>query len=97
MKFSDGYRNNYMRPESAFDAPLFPIQSSHLCCHERAGWGCPNWLCPRARETLHTPLHVCKVCNLTNHKKSEKHHEWFQYKAKQVLISISKIFSVIFL
>jgi len=22
----------------------------------RAGWGRPNWLCPRARETLGTPL-----------------------------------------
>jgi len=42
-KFSDGSRNYYMQaiagPESAFDAPLFPTHSSHLCCHERAGWG----------------------------------------------------------
>jgi len=25
-------------PESAFDAPLFPTHSSHLCSHEQAGW-----------------------------------------------------------
>jgi len=38
--------------ESAFDAPLFPTYSSHLCRHERAGWGRQNWVCPRARESL---------------------------------------------
>jgi len=43
-------------PESAFDAPLFPTNFSHLCCHQRAGWGRQNWVCPRARETLGTPL-----------------------------------------
>ena len=59
-KFSDGSRNNYMQaiagPELAFDLPLFPSHSSHLCCYERSGWGCQNWVCPRARETLGTPL-----------------------------------------
>jgi len=60
-KFSDGSRNNYMQeiagPESAFGVPLFPTHSSHLCCHERAGWGGrQNWVCPRARETLGMPL-----------------------------------------
>jgi len=59
-KFSDGSRNNYMHaiagPESAFDLPLFPSDASHLCCHERSGWGRQNWLCPRAPETLGTPL-----------------------------------------
>jgi len=53
-------RNSYMQaiaePESAFDAPLFPTHSSHLCCHERAGWGRQNWVWPRAWETLGTPL-----------------------------------------
>jgi len=44
MKFSDGSRNNYS------------IYSSHLCFHERAGWGRPNWICPRTRVTLGTPL-----------------------------------------
>jgi len=39
-------------PESAFDAALFPTHSSHLCCHERAGWGRQNKVCPRALETL---------------------------------------------
>jgi len=42
--------------ESAFDAPLFPTYSSHLCRHERAGWGRQNWVCPRARESLGAPL-----------------------------------------
>ena len=59
-KFSDGSRNKYMQaiagPEPAFDAPLFPTHSSHLCCHEQTGWGRQNWVCPRARETPGTPL-----------------------------------------
>jgi len=49
-KFSDGSRNNYMQviagPESAFDASLFPAHSSHLCCHERAGWGAKTEFAP---------------------------------------------------
>jgi len=48
-------------PESAFDAPLLPTQSSHLHCYERAGWGHQNWLCPRAREALGTPLRWPKI------------------------------------
>ena len=40
-------------PESAFDAPLFPTHSSHLYCHQRAGRGRQNCVCPRARETRH--------------------------------------------
>jgi len=32
--------------ESAFDAPLFPTHSSHLCCHERVGWGAPKLSLP---------------------------------------------------
>ena len=46
------------RYATAFDAPLLPTHSSHLCCHERAGWGRQNWLCPRAQEILGTPLVV---------------------------------------
>jgi len=60
-KCSDGSRNYYMQaiagPESLFDAPLFPTNSSHQCCYERAGWGGrQNWVFPRARETLGTSL-----------------------------------------
>jgi len=47
-------------PELAFDLPLFPSHSSHLCCYERSGWGRQNWVCPRAWETLGTPLGVGK-------------------------------------
>jgi len=42
--------------ESAFEAPLLPNHSSHVCCHERAGWGGQNWVCPRAWEALSAPL-----------------------------------------
>jgi len=42
--------------ESAFDAPLFPTNSSHLYCHKRAEWGRQNGACPWVRETLGTPL-----------------------------------------
>jgi len=49
-KFSDWSRNNYTHaiagPESAFDVPLLPTHSSHLCCHEQAGWGRQNWVSP---------------------------------------------------
>ena len=48
-------------PESAFDVTILPTHPSHLCCHERAEWGWLNWLCPRARETLGTPLFCCHV------------------------------------
>ena len=44
MKFSDGSRNNYMRGPSWFGRPFIPKDSSHLCCHERAGLGHQNWL-----------------------------------------------------
>ena len=43
-KFSDWFRNNCS------------IYTSHLCCHERAEWGRQNWLCPRVRKILGTPL-----------------------------------------
>jgi len=42
--------------ESAFDAPLFPTNFSHICCHKRAGWGRQNGACPRVRESPVTPL-----------------------------------------
>ena len=48
--------------------PLFPsTHSSHLCWHERAGWGRQNWVCPRVRETPGTPLfpstHSSHLCS----------------------------------
>jgi len=46
-------------PESAFDAPLLQTHSSHLYWHEWAGWGRQNWICPRGREILGTPLCGC--------------------------------------
>jgi len=39
-------------PESAYDAPLFPTHSSHLCCHEQTGWGRQNEFAPRRGEPL---------------------------------------------
>ena len=35
--------------------PLLPTLSLHLFGHELARWGRPNWLCPRARETVGVP------------------------------------------
>jgi len=57
----------YAGPESAFDARLLKTQTSYLCGHEQAGWGCPNWLCPRARETLGTPLPGSELTMLLSH------------------------------
>jgi len=54
--FRRGQNRLYVGPESACDARLLTTQTSRLCCHEWGGWGCPNWLCPRARETLGTSL-----------------------------------------
>jgi len=40
--FWQGEKQLYAGPESAFDTPLLPTHSSHLCWHELAGWGHPN-------------------------------------------------------
>ena len=69
-KCSDGSRNYYMQaiagPESLFDAPLFPTNSSHQCCYERAGWGgaktefSPGRGKPSVRHCLHPVSHFWK-------------------------------------
>jgi len=44
--FSDSvgtlHKQLHAGPAYLFDPPFLPTHPSHLCCHERAGWGCPN-------------------------------------------------------
>jgi len=42
--------------ESAFDAPLFPTHSLHLCWHEQAGYGCHNCVYLGHGKLIGTPL-----------------------------------------
>ena len=78
-KFSDGSRNRYMQatagPKSAFDAPSFPAHSSHLCCHERAGWA-PKLSLPQGAGKLGTSF---DKSILDGHERylTKKRCDWF--------------------
>ena len=61
-------------PSQLSTPSLFPTHPSHPCCHEQAGWGRQNWACPRARETLGTPLITAGLA-LTSGMKSK---DWFR-------------------
>jgi len=54
-------------PETAFNTPLLLTHSSHLCCHERARWGCWNRLCSQAGETQGTPLFTSTTDQISSH------------------------------
>jgi len=62
------WRHSYMkisdRSQTSFWRPFTPnsLFACILYCHERVGWGRQNWLCPRAWETLGTPLHKTTYC-----------------------------------